>query len=166
MILLVLLSSDYYRIRNTKYKITRSGKLLNSKTYRIMKPSLCSEGYLLVGINSKTKSLHRLIAETFIPNPLNLPCVNHKDGNKLNNKVSNLEWCTYSSNTLHAFKNNLQKPKQGSEVYCSLLNEDIVKEIRIKYATNLYTQEQLAIMYNTDQTNVSLIVTNKSWKHV
>lgn len=52
-------------------------------------------------------SLHRLIAKAFIPNPENKPIINHKDGNKYNNNVNNLEWCTYHENAVHAFKNGL-----------------------------------------------------------
>ena len=66
-------------------------------------------GYRHVILNRKTRNVHRVIAETFIPNPNNLPCVNHKDGNKLNNSVENLEWCNHSENTLHSFKTGLQK---------------------------------------------------------
>jgi hypothetical protein len=65
--------------------------------------------------NKETKKvyLHRILAELFIPNPENKPCVNHKDGVKYNNSLSNLEWCTYQENNNHAFDTGLQK--KGSE---------------------------------------------------
>lgn len=66
-------------------------------------------GYHEIILNGKPYRVHRLVAEAFIPNPNNLPCVNHKDGNKKNNCVENLEWVTYSENTIHSFKTGLQK---------------------------------------------------------
>lgn len=72
------------------------------KRGRIMTPCLNSSKYLGLPINTdklkKSENVHRLIAITFLPNPNNLPCVNHKDENKLNNCVDNLEWCTKSYN--------------------------------------------------------------------
>ena len=62
--------------------------------------------------NPKIKSVHRLVAETFIPHPNNYPVINHKDGNKLNNEVDNLEWCTISYNVKHAYKIGLAKVKK------------------------------------------------------
>lgn len=56
-------------------------------------------------------SVHRLVAMKYIPNPNNYEQVNHKDGNKLNNKVENLEWCSQSYNMIDAYKNKLIKPK-------------------------------------------------------
>ena len=71
-------------------------------------------GYLYVRLsidgNSKHRTIHRLVAETFLPNKQNLPQINHKDGNKKNNKVSNLEWCTQKHNMQHAIKTGLWKP--------------------------------------------------------
>lgn len=68
----------------------------------ILKPHLINSGYYVVTLYSKKNKrkfqVHRLVAETFIPNKEGLPCVNHKDENKLNNSVENLEWCTYQYN--------------------------------------------------------------------
>lgn len=95
------------------YEITNKGVIysLNYKGRRIRKKlsvQINSRGYLYIDLtkNKVTKKMriHRLVAMTFIPNTLNLPCVNHKDGNKTNNSVSNLEWCTASENTLHAYR--------------------------------------------------------------
>ena len=79
------------------YEVTCSGDVLNSKTGRVLKPGKNYKGYFFVILskNGKAKKfyIHRLVAEAFIPNPLNLPCVNHKDEVKTNNCVENLEWC-------------------------------------------------------------------------
>lgn len=72
----------------------------------ILKHQLDHDGYCRINFgtsrNRKTTGIHRLVAEAFIPNPDNLPCVNHIDGNKENNTVENLEWCTVEYNNHHA----------------------------------------------------------------
>ena len=77
-------------------------------------------GYLAVPLSknniTKDYSVHRLVAEVFIPNPENKPQVNHIDGNKTNNNIDNLEWCTCSENIRHAYTNGLQKPLIGKKL--------------------------------------------------
>lgn len=74
-------------------------------------------GYETIGLTKDhiqlTKPVHRIIAKAFIPNPENKPEINHKDGNKLNNSIENLEWVTESENTLHAFRLGLRKTTDG-----------------------------------------------------
>lgn len=92
-----------YQISNSgKVKSFRRSSKYGSPDEMILKPQLINSGYEVVTLYSHTRrskfQIHRLVAETFIPNPYNFPCVNHKDENKLNNCVDNLEWCTYQYN--------------------------------------------------------------------
>ena len=91
--------SNYGRVRSlhNRYK---------NKLY--LKPCATSKGYLSVSLckdhTQKAFNIHRLVAEAFIPNPKNLPCINHIDENKENNIFSNLEWCTYQYNNTYGHR--------------------------------------------------------------
>ena len=112
--------------------------------------------------------VHRLIAETFIPNPNNLPCVNHKDGNKLNNCVDNLEWCTHSENTKHAYENGLERKMFGEEHHAHKLTEEAVKYIKTNYKKRdaSFGAVALAKKFNVDRTTIHDVVKGKTWREV
>jgi hypothetical protein len=78
--------------------------IIEGKTKKI---TTRKDGYQVISINRKIIYLHRFLAEKFIPNPNNYPCINHKDGNPSNNDFNNLEWCSYKQNLDHAKENNL-----------------------------------------------------------
>lgn len=93
------------------YEISNFGRVRNFKTKKLMKDTLKKSGYHEIRLSKNKKryncSIHRLVAENFIPNINNLRDVNHKDGNKSNNHVSNLEWLSHKDNIRHGFNNNL-----------------------------------------------------------
>lgn len=114
----VYTNGDIYSL--FKYHYTK-GKLVKINRCYKLKPIKRKNGYLkIVLYNEEGKGieygLHRLIAETFIPNPKNKPQVNHIDGNKHNNDVSNLEWCTNKENMRHAYDNYLVPHKTKEEM--------------------------------------------------
>jgi hypothetical protein len=96
-----------------EYSVTKDGQVWSHKSNKFLTPVSNGIGYLRVQFGGKTKYVHRLVAETYLPNPASKEQVNHIDGNKTNNSLTNLEWCTPKENTLHAFKNSLRKSTKG-----------------------------------------------------
>lgn len=98
-----------------QYQVSNLGNVRSLIRNKILKPAkisnnrINSTGYYVVNLKGKLYYIHRLVAETFIPNPNKLPQVNHIDGNKLNNCIDNLEWCTNSENIKHAYRTGLMK---------------------------------------------------------
>jgi len=88
---------------NVKSIKSPNGRLSNKVYEKILKPQN-RDKYLSVSIDGKMQSIHRLVAEAFIPNPLNKPCVDHIDHNKHNNNVNNLRWFTIEENNKHRYE--------------------------------------------------------------
>ena len=90
-----------------KYQISNLGNIKSYYIYRLKSITKNSKWYNIVQLwiwwKNKVYSVHRLVAQSFIPNPENKPCVNHIDWNRINNKIDNLEWCTQSENIRHKF---------------------------------------------------------------
>lgn len=121
---------------------------------------VCASGYRMVVITIERKkqyhNVHRLIAMAFLPNPNNCREVNHKDGNKLNNSVENLEWVTTRQNQLHAITSGLRPSLK--------LDFEKAKEIRRLYASGKYTQTKLAEIFGVKKTQIGYIIQSKRWK--
>jgi hypothetical protein len=94
---------------NPLYRISKDGYIYNDRLRRLQTLLRHKSGYIRVGIHKKSYAVHRLVAMTYVPNPLHKTYVNHKDGNVSNNNVSNLEWCTQSENCTHAHQTGLNK---------------------------------------------------------
>ncbi len=120
--------SDLGRVKRLERKRYDRNQILKERIVKTIYPkngwypylSLCKKGIY------KNYTIHRLIAEAFLPNPDNLPCINHKDGNKQNNSISNLEWCDYSHNNREAHRLGLNRGT-SKEVYQFDLNENLIK---------------------------------------
>jgi len=149
---------------NKKNKIK---ELKGIDTTRILKLRESKDGYLYTVFSidkvRKTVKAHRLVAESFLDNKENKPCVNHINGIKTDNRVENLEWCTYSENTKHAVKIGLKKGVKGEKSHLSKLNINDVNNIRLLYSKGNVPQLKLAKTFNISQSQVNRIVNKKNW---
>lgn len=165
---------SYYQISNTGkvrslHRLVKSrGKQLRPVRSIILKFNITRHGYYQVKLSKHHKYtglyVHKLIALHFIPNPENYPQVNHKDGNKLNNSIDNLEWCTQKQNTIHAYRTGLAKGNPGSANSQAILTEEIVKAI---YETKgAFTVAEIAAKYSVHRITIGAIFRGDSWNHV
>ena len=138
-----------------QYDVSDTGLVFSHKTNRLLDCGLTTHGYRGVVLTNEHKSsfkhVHRLVAEAFIPNPDNLPQVNHKDGNRLNNRADNLEWCTGSENIQHAYDTGLKSGK---------LSPDDRQFIRGHYIPRdpEFGTRGLARRFNVSQTAISQVL--------
>lgn len=115
------------------YQVSDLGRVKNLKFNRIVKLYTQKTGYIYVCLCKDGKKtsfrVHRLVAETFIPNPDNLPCVNHKDENKENNIPENLEWCDMKYNTNYGTRNiRLSNTKKVSILQIDKNTDEVIRE--------------------------------------
>lgn len=153
-----------------KYIITPSGKIYNNYTGKPMKTRLIG-GYPHVGLRvfdgqssvQKMFKVHRLVAEYFLPNPDNKPIINHKDGNKENSDVSNLEWCSYRENNEHAIKTRLRKgvwTKELGAVAINLIENYDWSSSEVADLLNI-NKGSVKYLYQRGYENLGLTVNNK-----
>lgn len=165
------------------YEISNLGNIktkdrIGARGYRvrghILMQRVNSNGYLRcdMNISGKTKSYltHRLVAKLFIPNPENKPEVNHKDGDKYNNSVKNLEWCTRSENERHAWKTGLKNyiATKGELHGMHKLSANDVVYIRQHHVRNggYMKTGELAKQFNVHPQTITDIVSERLWKSI
>lgn len=158
---------DSYQISDSGRIFTKR-RLVGNQIYygRELIPQLTNDGYLKVTLskNGECKKfyLHRLVAIQFLDNNMNLPQVNHKDGNKLNNNVTNLEWCTKQENQNHAVRNNLMQ--HGQDRPSAKLTEDNVLEIyKLK---GILTGQAIADIYGVSKNTINCILRGSKWRYL
>ena len=163
-----------------RFECSNLGRIRNAQNGHIYTPHICGIGYYQIctcinGVNKNIK-IHKAVPETFLPNPDNLRDVNHKDGNKLNNNLDNLEWTSHRDNTLHAFKTGLNSiehllsiSRKGEDSNLSKLTWEDVRYIREHYISprvgNRYgNSRSLAEMFGVTTACIYHIVNGKTWK--
>lgn len=135
----------------SRYQISNIGRVKSLRKYvynhfskeKILTPVVTKKGYLQIRLSDGKKfkgyRIHRLVAEAFIPNPENKPQVNHINGNKQDNRVENLEWCTNKENMIHAAKNKLLKDVSGNKnPNCKKINQYDLYGNHIKKWKSIY----------------------------
>ena len=165
-----------YRGNVTRYLIDTNGNVYGLVDRSIKKATKTKCGYLrlsiIIGNKEYNAFVHRLVAETFIPNPDNKPEVNHIDGNKTNNNVHNLEWVTYKENTKHAIDNGLFNPKDkstkarginsGKNIHPESLIHDVCKLLEKGYGPTKISR----MLPEIDIKSIDSIRRKLNWVHI
>ena len=150
-----------------KYCVYEDGRIVNSKTQKVLKLDKNLSGHFRVtlcvnGVTNRSY-VHRIIATAFIPNPEGKPFVNHLDGDKSNNAVSNLEWVTCKENTEHAFRTGLRGV--GMNHYSATVTDEVVHKV-CQLISEGWVRGSVLQELGIKQTLFDDIRRRKSWKHI
>lgn len=158
------------------YYVSNMGRILTLTAHNkpsnpaIMKPAQDfdkrrnEKGYLRTVMDGKSIRVHRIVAQTWIPNPDNKPFVNHKNGDKADNRVDNLEWCDNSENMVHAYRHGLIKVNRGDNNCHSRLTEEQVRCFKRewKYGRKM-TRKEYAKKLGVSEATLKDIIRGRSW---
>jgi DNA-directed RNA polymerase specialized sigma54-like protein len=154
------------QFRDTNYYVSENGDIFRNG--KKLKPNI-KKGYcnicLYYGGVKNSHSIHRIVAETYLPNPNNLPEVDHKDTNKLNNSIYNLEWVTTEENKTRAIINGLYR--KGINHQQALLTKDMLEYIKNNYKPNdrKFGGMALSRKFNVSHSTISRVINNKTYKY-
>jgi hypothetical protein len=146
------------------YIVYSDGRVWSKFLNRFMKLTIDGNGYFRVIIDGNPKKIHRIVAQSFIPNPDNLPFIDHINNIKADNRVENLRWCTPKENTNWALEDGLQPIFNGeNNGMCKLKESDVIE---IYTNPNRLSGKDLAKQFGVSQNNISMIKNNKIWTHI
>ena len=166
--------ANYFRVLND-YEVYEDGRIYRREVTKEgrtrkgawIKTRVNGAGYeifnLWDGEKQQTYSMHNMLATLFIPNPNNYKSVNHKDGNKLNNDLDNLEWCTQQENNIHAIKTGLRAV--GETRTQAKLNDEEVIEIKAMIEAG-FADIDIAPVYGVHNGTISCVRHGKTWLHI
>lgn len=154
------------------YNFKKEQKVKRIRKGKIIKHNISNKGYKFVSLYKNKKRnnfyIHRLVAQTFIQNIDNLPIINHIDGNKLNNNISNLEWCTYSHNVKEAYRLGLETNTEKQKEISRIIMSKTFSKIVIQYDLNgneikkWKSQTQAAKVLGLDNKRISKATLDKN----
>lgn len=147
---------------NSSYIVYADGAVYSIKKNMFLKHTMTRSGYLITG---RLGYLHRVLVKCFIGDIPEGFCVNHKDGNKTNNNLDNLEIVTYSENTRHAYRTGLAKGLKGQNNSMAKLSDEVAEKLFKDLKLGLSNVE-LGLKYNLHPRYVSLIRSGRRWKHL
>lgn len=152
--------SNMGRVRSLDRKNSRGSRVKG----RYLKYKKTSRGYLSLQLCGKDCLIHRLVAKAFIPNPENKPQVNHIDGNKENNCIENLEWCTSSENNKHRYSSGLHNQDGVKNPASKFTEEDIINILDM--ISKSVSLSDISKIYNVSVSTISNIKNGKTYEEL
>ena len=154
-------------ITNTRYYIYSNGMVFSEFSNKFLVEEVTKIGYIRIYIQGRHFLLHRLVAKAFIPNPNNLPVVNHKDTDVTNNCMDNLEWCPVEQNVNYkpTYDKRVNSIKKGEDCNFSKLTKKDVIEI-VDYLNEGIPCDEIAFMFNVIPKSIRNIRNGSTWRSV